>query len=100
MLIEFSRKEELSWVIPHKPLVTELDHGESVVEGFERRFLSFSSKHMPKDKDRLTFTLDAEILQCSLGGSGTSELTGRAGSDPRHTGPCCKNITDRDLIID
>jgi hypothetical protein len=62
VLIEFSRKEELSWVIPDQPLVTELDQGESVVEGFERRFLSFASQHMPKDKDRLTFTLDAEIL--------------------------------------
>ena len=100
MLIDFRGKKELSWVVPHKPLVTELHHGESIVEGFERRFLSFASKHMPKDKNRLPLPLDAEIPQCSLGNSGTGELTGRAGPNPRHTRPCCKNITDRDLIID
>jgi hypothetical protein len=62
VLIDFSRKKELSRVIPHKALITELHHGESVVEGFEHRFLSFASKHMPKDKDRLALTLDVEIF--------------------------------------
>ena len=100
MLIDFSRKKKLSWVIPHKTLVTERHDGESVIEGVERRFLSLASQHMPKDEDRLTLTLDTEILQGSLGSTGTGELTGRAGSNPRHTRPCCKNITDRDLSID
>jgi hypothetical protein len=85
MLINFRRKKELSWVVPHKALVTELHHGESIVEGFERRFLSFASKHMPKDHNRLAFTLDTEVLQRSLRGSDASELTGRAGTNPRHT---------------
>lgn len=62
MHIDFRREKELARVIPHKALVTKLHHGKSVVEGFERRFLSFASKHMPKDDNRLALTLDTEIL--------------------------------------
>ncbi|CUS31361.1 hypothetical protein COMA2_10062 [Candidatus Nitrospira nitrificans] len=85
VLIDFGGKKELSGVIAHEYLITELHNGQPVVEGFERRFLPFASEHMPKDKDRLALALDTKFFQRSLGGSGAGELTGGAGSDPRHS---------------
>lgn len=87
MLIDFSGKQKLSRVIAHESFITELHNGQPVVEGFKDCFLPFASEHMTKDKDRLALTLDMEILQRPLGGSGTGELTGGACSNPWHNDP-------------
>ena len=87
MLINFSGKQELSRVITHESFIVELHHGQPVVEGFKGCFLLFASEHMAKDKDGLPLTLDTEILERSLRGIGAGELTGGAGSNPRHDDP-------------
>jgi len=94
MLINFSGKQELSRVIAHESLIVKLHNGQPVVEGFKSCFLPFASEHMPKDKDGLALPLDTEILQRSLRGIGAGELTGGAGSNPRHHDP----LSDMSLI--
>lgn len=100
LLIDFSGKKEFLRVIAYKSLITELHNGQPIVEGFKGGFLPFATEHVPKDKDRLALTLDAEILQRSLGNSDPRELTGRAGSNPRHTGPIAKISPTADLTTD
>ncbi len=95
MFIDFGRKKELLRVVPQESLITELHDGEPIVEGFKEGFMTFASEHMPKDKNRLPLPLDTELLQRSLGGSGTGKLTGGAGSNPRHMRPYYERITDR-----
>ncbi len=87
MLIDIGGKKELAWVIAHETLIAELHDGQPVVGRFEGGFLPFALEHMPKNKNRLPLTLDAESFQRSLRGIGSGELTGVAGSNPRHNNP-------------
>lgn len=99
VFIDFGGKKELVRVVPQEFLITELHNGEPVVESFKECFLTFASEHMPEDKNRLALPLDTELLQRSLGGSGTGKLTGGAGSNPRHIDLTART-SDCDLNID
>jgi hypothetical protein len=87
LLIDFRRKQKLSWIIAHKSVIAELHHCKPVVEGFKGGFLPFATQHMPQGDNRLPFPLDPEIFEGSLSSRGTGKLTGRTGSNPGHTIP-------------
>jgi hypothetical protein len=94
MLIDFSGKQELSRVIDHESFNAELHNGQTIVEGFKGCLLPLASEYMPEDKDRLTLTLDPDLLQRSLGGIGAGELTGGTCSNPWHNDP----VSDISLV--
>jgi hypothetical protein len=61
--IDICRKEQFVGVISDRNAVRKFHDGKTIIEHFERGFLSFPLKHVPHHNNRLTFPLGAEVTQ-------------------------------------
>lgn len=74
-VVDLGGEQELDRIVANGPAVLELDEGDSVVEYFERSFVSFAVEQMAKDEDRLAPAFGTQVFQRILGGGGAGVVT-------------------------
>jgi hypothetical protein len=85
--IDVGRKEQFVRIVPHCNSVHKFDDGKTIIEDFERGFLSLTLEDVAHHEDGLTFPLGPEIAERVLSCSGARELAAGTCSCRWHRKP-------------
>jgi hypothetical protein len=84
LIVDFRRQQQFGRIESEADTVDKLYDRQSFIEQLEGRFLAFPRRYVPKDKDRLAFSLGPQVLQRPLHSGRTGEFSGGTGSGSQH----------------